>query len=162
MHRTYSSSVGSAPPNTFSSKSNSTSHLNSNPKSSVLWTPSLPSWKEPSRPVSRNGSSPTALLADTTSWPHYNLSKRDTTQNNIVFHLWMARIVASILGRFSFRKDRGLRLVNRLRSASSDRSRLGLRWCTRIFFTLVTTMFVPSTPRILVSSPNCIARLCDH
>ena len=49
--RTSSSSAVSAPPNTSSAKSNSTSPLNSNPASSAPWTPSPPLSKAPSPPV---------------------------------------------------------------------------------------------------------------
>ena len=64
--RTSSSSVASAPPNTSSNKSNSTSPRNSNPKSSDPWTPSPPSSKAPSPPASPSASSPPASRAATT------------------------------------------------------------------------------------------------
>lgn len=52
LFRTYSLSAASAPPSTSSNKSNSTSPLNSKPKSFGRWTRSLQSSKAPSQPVS--------------------------------------------------------------------------------------------------------------
>lgn len=60
--RTSLSSAALAPPNTSSSKSNSTSPPNSNPKLFGPWILSPQLSKAPSQPVSRSGSLPPALL----------------------------------------------------------------------------------------------------
>jgi hypothetical protein len=85
--RTFLLLVVSVHPSTSSSKSSSTSHLNSSPRSSDPWTLSLPSSRVPSPPVSQNVSSHTVSPVGTTSWPPFSLSRRATTPNNTVSHL---------------------------------------------------------------------------
>jgi hypothetical protein len=85
--RTFLLLVVSVHPSTSSSKSSSTSHLNSSPRSSDPWTLSLPSSRVLSPPVSQNVSSHTVSPVGTTSWPLFSLSRRATTPNNTVSHL---------------------------------------------------------------------------
>ena len=108
--RTSSSSAASVLPNTSSNKLSSTCLHNSKPRSSALWTPSLPSSKVLSQPVSLSASSPPVWLDAIISWRRCNHSKRAITLNNTVYQAWMAKIDASIHGRYSCRRDKELRL----------------------------------------------------
>jgi hypothetical protein len=85
--RTFLLLVVSVHPSTSSSKSSSTSHLNSSPRSSDPWTLSLPSSRVLSPPVSQNVSSHTVSPVGTTSWLLFSLSRRATIPNNTVSHL---------------------------------------------------------------------------
>ena len=143
-------SVVLAHQNTSSSRSNSTCPLNSSPRSSDPWTPSPLSSRALSQPVSQSESSRTVSLVDTTSWPHFSLSKKATTQNNTASPLWTARTDASTLAKFLCKKVSVSRLASQSRSRSSDKSRLVRRSCMRISCMLVTTTSAQSTPKIPV------------
>jgi hypothetical protein len=151
QHRTSWLSVVLEPLNTSSSKSNSTSHLSFNQRSSVPWTLSPPSSREPSQQVSPSVSSHTVLHVGITSWQLSNPSKRATTPNNTESHLLTARIAASTHAKSLCKRDKESRSASRLKSRSSDKLHPALHLCTRIYSMRVMTMFAQNTPKTLVS-----------
>jgi Hsp70 protein len=91
-------------PSTSSSRLSFMFHLNSNLKLFDLWTLSLPLLKVLSRPVSLRESSHIVSPVDITSWQHYNHSRKDIIQSNIVCQVWMERTDASIQDRFLYKR----------------------------------------------------------